>query len=497
MSIDLQEKTKKIVQIFEEWLGTESAYSTKPVRCTLNGITPATYFISVVRVNSQEYFVQEIFSSEVRGQIVYRSWTFRMESHWFVAALEHFSRAVPYTAIRPQMDDFERRLEILLTLQSRSGPYFAETAASAPSHLSIQVPSDSELQRTGIFTRFTRSFARHSVAYTVAAMAVGIVLLIGVHILRVQSLERKMSTSLRNYTAQMDYQVQDFISNTENEILTLINNLHENRKNFNFDRQNAYVTVKRMAEELAGYLPARKKAYNLIADNIQQASTYSEVFYEMSRLPTEEYQARIFLATNRQAVIPLSNFKPAFEDMLHPVKLNDERNDGRGFRITDGYMKRREDPVGTGGVTPHFAVDIINVSNIAYVNQAGEIIRDGKPPGNVVAAYEGVVIDHGFNNRYGWFIEIEHPMTDAVKKAYPNAQKWSTYYAHLDKETAVEPGNHVDANQFISSISDSGKSTGPHLHFEVRVYQPSGRYNNDGMYYDKINPYPEEKSSDE
>ncbi|MFW6208237.1 MAG: M23 family metallopeptidase [Spirochaetota bacterium] len=497
MSIDLQEKTKKIVQIFMEWLGEENAYSTKPVRCTINGITPATYFVSVVKVHSDELFIQEIFSSDVRGQIVFRSWTFRKESHWFVAALEHFSRAVPYTAIRPQLDDFERRLEILLTLQSRSGPYFAETAASAPSHLSIAVPSDRELQRTGVFTRFTRSFARHSVAYTAAAMATGILLLIGVHILRVESLERKMSISLREYTTQMDHQVQDFISNTENEILTLINNLHENRKNFKFDRQNAYVTVKRMAEELAGYLPARKKTYNLIADNIQQASTYSEVFYEMSRLPTEEYQARIFLATNRQSVIPLSNFKPAFEGMLHPVKLNDEKNDGRGFRITDGYMNRREDPVGTGGVTPHFAVDIINVSNISYVNQAGEIVRDGKPPGNVVAAYEGVVIDHGFNNRYGWYIEIEHPMTDAVKDAYPEAQKWSTYYARLDKATAVKPGTHVEANQFISSISDSGKSTGPHLHFEVRVYQPAGRYNNEGMYYDKVNPYPEEKAANE
>ncbi len=497
MSIDLQEKTKKVVQLFKEWLGEENAFSTKPVRCTINGITPATYFVSVVKVHGEEYFVQEIFSSDVRGQIVYRSWTFRRESHWFIAALEHFSRAVPYTAIRPQMDDFERRLEILMTLRSRSGPYFTETAASAPTHLSIEIPSDKELERTGIFNRLSRSFARHSVAYTAAAMATGILLLIGVHILRVENLEREMNTSLREYTSQMDHQVQDFISSTEDEILTLINNLHENRKNFKFDRQNAYVTVKRMSEELAGYLPARKKAYNLIAGNIRQASTYSEVFYEMSRLPTEEYQARILLATNRQTVIPLSSFKPAFEGMLHPVKLQNEKNDGRGFRITDGYMIRRKDPVGTGGVTPHFAVDIINVSNIAYVNQAGEIIREGNPPGDVVSAYEGTVIDKGFNNRYGWYLEIEHPLTEAVEKAYPNAVKWCTYYAHLDQDPQVKPGDMLEENQFLSKIGDSGKSTGPHLHFEVRVYRPQGRYQIGKLHYDKINPYPEEKTLNE
>lgn len=492
MSIDLQEKTKKLIRIFTEWLGRENAFSTKPVRCTINGITPATYFISVLKVHDEEYFVQEIFSSEVRGQIVYRSWTFRKESHWFVAALEHFNKAVAYNAIRPQMDDFERRLEILMTLRARSGPYFVETAAAAPSHLSIEVPRDSELQRTGIFSRFTRSFARHSVAYTSAAMAAGILLLIGVHILRVESLERTMSTSLREYSSQMDHQVQNFISSTEDEILSLINNLHENRKNFKFDRQNSYVTVKRMAEELAGYLPARKKAYNLIAENIKQATTYSEVFYEMSRLPTEEYQARIFLATNRQAVIPLANFKPAFEGMLYPVKIDDERNNGKGFRITDGYLRSREDPVGTGGVTPHFAVDIINVSNISYVNQAGEIIREGKPAGDVVAAFEGTVVDVGFNNRYGWFVEIEHPMTETVQRRFSDAQKWSTYYAHLDEQPLIEPGDTLEANQFMAPIGDSGKSTGPHLHFEVRVYRPGGRYNKNLQNYDKINPYPEE-----
>jgi len=57
MSIDLQEKTKKLIQIFTEWLGGANAFSTKPVRCTINGITPATYFISVLKVHDEEYFV--------------------------------------------------------------------------------------------------------------------------------------------------------------------------------------------------------------------------------------------------------------------------------------------------------------------------------------------------------------------------------------------------------------------------------------------------------
>lgn len=497
MPLDIQEHTKRVIKTFHQWLKDGSSYTTQPVRCTLNGITPATYFISVMKINRSEVFAQEIFSSQVRGQIVYRSWTFRKEDSWFIAALEHHSHAVAYTAIRPQLEDFVRRLEIILELQSRGGAFYTETAAKAPTHLSIDLPSDGELERTGLFNRLNRSFARHSVAYTAGAMTLGIMLLLGVHVLRVQNLEKKMDTSLREYTVQVDSQVRDFITNTEDEIAGLINNIQENKKNFDFDRQNAYVSVMRMAEELAGYLPARKAAYKLIANNIKEAGNYSEIFYEMTRLPTEEYQARIFLATDRQSVIPLARFKPAFKSMFFPVKIETEQNDGRGFRITDGYMVRRKDPVGTGGVSPHFAVDIINVSNIAYVNHAGEIIREGNPPGNVVAAYRGKVIDEGYNSRYGYYMEIEHPLIDEVTSRFPDAKKWSTYYAHLKDTPALNVGNEVEANQFISLIGDSGKSTGPHLHFEVRVYRDSGRYTVEGEHYDKINPYPEERADSE
>jgi murein DD-endopeptidase MepM/ murein hydrolase activator NlpD len=288
--------------------------------------------------------------------------------------------------------------------------------------------------------------------------------------------------------------VEKFIHHTEDEIYTLMQNLEENKKNFDFDRHNAYLNVKRMAEELASFLPARKKAYNLIAENIKQAASYSEIFYEMSRLPTEEYQARIFLATNRQSVIPLSHFEPAFPEMHYPVKLKNEGNNGRGFRITDGYMRRREDPLGTGGVSPHFAVDIINVSNISYVNHAGEIIREGNSPGEVVAAQNGTVIEKDFDERYGWYLEIAHSTIDSVEKKYPNVSKWTTYYAHLENKPELEVGDQVEADDTIGHIGDSGKSTGPHLHFEVRVYHPRGMYYDvNGARYDKVNPYPREK----
>lgn len=483
------------VQALLEWLGEGSSYSTAPVRCTIDEITPATYLISIVRISSDELFAQEIFSSDMRGQIVYRSWTIRRENEqWYVAGVEHLGRPVSYSQVSTHLSDFQRRVEIILTLQAHSGTYYADTAANAKTRLSVHLPTDGRIRRNGVFSRLHRVATRYSPVFTAAVIGVGILLLIFVHLLRVHSIENRMSSSLKNYSKQIDSEVERFIDNTEDEIYTLMRDLEENKKNFDFDRHNAYLNVKRMADELASYLPARKEAYNLIAENIKQATSYSEIFYEMSRLPTEEYQARIFLATNRQSVIPLSRYKPTFSSIHYPVKLNDEETNGRGFRITDGYMQRREDPVGTGGVSPHFAVDIINVSNISYVNHAGVIIREGNPAGNVVAAYAGTVKNKDFDERYGWFLEISHSLTEEISKRYPNAESWSTYYAHLHHKPELEVGDHVMAKEEIGIIGDSGKTTGPHLHFEVRVYRPDGRYTSgEEAHYDKIDPFPNRK----
>jgi murein DD-endopeptidase MepM/ murein hydrolase activator NlpD len=490
-----KEHIQTIAAIILEWLEEDSSYSSRPARCVIDGITPATYFISAVRVHERELFLQEIFSSDVRGQVVYRSWTLRTGEtgeEWYVAGIEHLGKPIPYNAVSGHAEDLLRRLQIVFSLQAGNGNYYAENRARAYDALSVSLPSDFSMQRNGVFSTLHRRLVRHAPVVAAGILIAGISGLLLFHAVRVQTFEQRMSHSLREYSQQMDSKVQHFISQTEDEIFTLINDLKENRKNFTFDRQNAYVNVMRMAEELASYLPARKEAYRLIARNIKNAKTYSEIYYEMSRLPTEEYQARIFLATDRQSVIPLSEHRSVFPEMGYPVKLEDEKSDGRGFRITDGYMKRREDPVGTGGVSPHFAVDIINVSNIAYVNHAGEIIRQGNPPGNVVASAGGKVIDRGFDERYGWYLEIAHPLAKPVKEQFPKAEKWSTYYAHIAEKPDMSVGDTVERHEQLGKIGNSGKSTGPHLHFEVRVYQPGGDYEGELGTYDKINPFPDQ-----
>jgi murein DD-endopeptidase MepM/ murein hydrolase activator NlpD len=84
----------------------------------------------------------------------------------------------------------------------------------------------------------------------------------------------------------------------------------------------------------------------------------------------------------------------------------------------------------------------------------------------IIAAAAGVVTQAGYHPAYGNLIEIDH------------GRDLSTRYAHASKLN-VTPGMVVRRGQKIGEVGSTGRSTGPHLHFEVRmkgVAQNPGRF---------------------
>jgi murein DD-endopeptidase MepM/ murein hydrolase activator NlpD len=73
----------------------------------------------------------------------------------------------------------------------------------------------------------------------------------------------------------------------------------------------------------------------------------------------------------------------------------------------------------------------------------------------VAAAADGVVIFAGFHPQYGYMVDIDHG-NDLV-----------TRYAHQSKLT-VKEGEVVQRGRKLGEVGSTGRSTGPHLHFEVR-----------------------------
>lgn len=111
-----------------------------------------------------------------------------------------------------------------------------------------------------------------------------------------------------------------------------------------------------------------------------------------------------------------------------------------GWPVTGGWLSSRfgvrADPF-TGRHSMHRGVDIAS------------------PMGSAIRAIgDGVVTYAGKKQGYGLFVEIRH------------GQGYSTRYAHASK-VLVNLGDRIVRGQAIANVGTSGRSTGPHLHFEV------------------------------
>ena len=74
----------------------------------------------------------------------------------------------------------------------------------------------------------------------------------------------------------------------------------------------------------------------------------------------------------------------------------------------------------------------------------------------IMATASGIVTEAGFERDYGKYIKINHG--DGLE----------TRYAHASK-LLVSKGDVVRREQVIALVGNTGRSTGPHLHYEIRL----------------------------
>jgi murein DD-endopeptidase MepM/ murein hydrolase activator NlpD len=107
------------------------------------------------------------------------------------------------------------------------------------------------------------------------------------------------------------------------------------------------------------------------------------------------------------------------------------------MRVSSTFGRRR-DPFNHRQAV-HHGIDYAGASNVP-----------------VVATGSGVVKFAGRNGRYGKLVEIDH------------GHGFVTRYAHL-ADISVAAGQHVERGTQVGLVGSTGRSTGPHLHYELRV----------------------------
>ncbi|WP_461207335.1 peptidoglycan DD-metalloendopeptidase family protein [Clostridium sp. DL1XJH146] len=103
------------------------------------------------------------------------------------------------------------------------------------------------------------------------------------------------------------------------------------------------------------------------------------------------------------------------------------------------YFGYRSNPFSGGGSEFHSGVDIANSTGT-----------------EIVATADGYVIQSGVSSGYGNLVAIDH------KNGYVS------YYGH-NSSLVVKEGEWVEKGQLISYMGSTGRSTGPHVHFEIRL----------------------------
>lgn len=86
----------------------------------------------------------------------------------------------------------------------------------------------------------------------------------------------------------------------------------------------------------------------------------------------------------------------------------------------------------------------------------GGIDIDGNKGDTIMAPANGIVSKAGWHGGYGNLIEIDH------------GNGLTTRYGHLSQGN-VRIGDTVQRGQLIGLIGSTGRSTGPHLHYELRM----------------------------
>lgn len=132
---------------------------------------------------------------------------------------------------------------------------------------------------------------------------------------------------------------------------------------------------------------------------------------------------------NQMDMLNLYRIAASKAPFANPVKA--------AYRFTSGFGYRRH-PI-TGGRRMHNGVDFA--------------APHGTP---IYSSADGVVIFSGWQSGYGRIIKIQHEFGI------------ETRYAHLSR-SRVKVGQKVSRGQRIGDMGNTGRSTGTHLHYEIRV----------------------------
>ena len=139
------------------------------------------------------------------------------------------------------------------------------------------------------------------------------------------------------------------------------------------------------------------------------------------------------------------------ETYMHKINNKFEYFDGKGNSVRKSLLRT---PINGARVSSRFGMRRHPVLGYSKMHKGTDFAaRRGTP---ILAAGNGIITYFGRRGGYGNYVRIKHN------------SRYSTAYAHASRfNRKFRRGSRVKQGDVISYVGTTGRSTGPHLHFEV------------------------------
>ena len=185
---------------------------------------------------------------------------------------------------------------------------------------------------------------------------------------------------------------------------------------------------------------------NEVIENVKDEETAEKLVNEIKELSNNEVELTINeKATKALEEIQIDDLEVAKENTVEKLNIDTTESiaDINGIKVATL-------PV-TGTISSRYGVS----SKIRVSTHTGlDIATTTGTPIKVVA--DGTITFAAYSGSYGYLVKVDH------------GNGVETWYGHTSK-MLVKEGQAVKAGNTIALVGSTGNSTGPHLHFEVRI----------------------------
>lgn len=217
------------------------------------------------------------------------------------------------------------------------------------------------------------------------------------------------------------------------------------RSSLSLENENLEKTIAKINKETINArqnlstLISLKNQVNNLADVPKSATSSNILNEDTNKVIHESLYSPKSLDRIRQSHNTFETFLKKIQDnpklsasipILHPVRNNNT------ISVHFGMIKDRF----TGKMLPHRGVDFVTNEN-----------------DTIIATGDGVVLDTKQRKGFGYSLTLKHT-PDVV-----------SFYSHLSDRPLVKTGQKVKRGTPIALVGKSGRASGPHLHYEIRV----------------------------